>query len=330
MSAGVSGKRAARAVPAFVILAVAIVCLLLFSMKSGSISLSWGELLRGLFVEYDARVAAVYDLRFPRVLISLMSGAVLSCSGLLFQAVLKNPLADPGIIGISGGASFAASVVAAFFPSLYFSAPAFAFVGGALAFLLIYSLSWRGGLDPVRIILIGVAVSAVFAGLSAVVGGIGNASGVSLTVSGLSQRTWSDVRLLCVYAAAGLAPAAALAPACNLMALEDKAVRGLGVNVDVLRACISGVAVLLAAAATAIVGVIGFLALIVPHIARRIIGSDHRLLLPFSALLGAFVLLAADTIGRLLIAPHELSAAVVMSVFGGPFFIALLRRRARS
>jgi iron complex transport system permease protein len=295
-------------------------------MKSGSISVSWRELLRGLFTEYDARVAAIYDLRFPRVLIALLSGAVLSCSGLLLQAALKNPLADPGIIGISGGASFASSVVTAFFPALYFSAPAFAFIGGALAFLVIYSLSWKGGLDPVRIVLVGVAVSAVFAGMTSVIGGMSSASGVSVTVSGLSQRTWGDVRLLCAYSAAGLVPAFLLAPACNLMALDDRAVRGLGVNADALRAGISCAAVLLASSATAIVGVVGFLALITPHAARKIVGGDHRILTPFSALLGAFVLLLADTAGRLIFAPYELSAAVVMSVLGGPFFIFLLRR----
>jgi iron complex transport system permease protein len=326
MTAHAAKNRAARNAAAYVALAAATACLVLFAMKSGSISVTWRELLRGLFVEYDARVSAVYDLRFPRVLIALFSGAVLSCSGLLMQAALKNPIADPGIIGISGGASFAAAVITAFFPALYFSAPAFAFIGGAAAFVIIYSLSWKGGLDPVRIILVGVAVSAVFAGLTSVIGGMSSVSGVSVTVSGLSQRTWGDVRLLGVYSAVGLVPAFLLAPACNLMALEDRAVRGLGVNADALRAGISCAAVWLASSATAIVGVVGFLALITPHVARRVVGNDHRLLTPFSALLGAFVLLFADTAGRLIFAPYELSAAVVMSVLGGPFFIALLRK----
>jgi iron complex transport system permease protein len=308
------------------ILAALILGLLLFAMKTGSISVTWGELTRGLFAEYDPRVAAIYDLRFPRILVALLSGAMLSASGLLLQAVLKNPLADPGVIGISGGAAFAAAVVTAFFPALYFSVPVFAFAGGAAAFILIYSLSWKGGLDPVRIILVGVAVSAVFAGLTSILGGVSNASGVSVTVSGLSQRTWSDVKLLGLYAAVGMIPTFLLAPACNLMALDDTAVRGLGVNADALRAGISGVAVLLVSAATAIVGVIGFLALLAPHMARKIIGSDHRILTPFCVLLGGFILLLADTAGRLIAAPYEISAAVVMSVAGGPFFIILLRR----
>jgi iron complex transport system permease protein len=314
---------------ACLLLAGLILCLLLFALKTGSIPVTWGELLRGLFAEYDPRVAAIYDLRFPRVLVALLSGAMLSASGLLLQAALKNPLADPGIIGISGGAAFAAAMATTFFPALYFSIPLLAFAGGIAAFILIYSLSWKAGLDPVRIILVGVAVSAVFAGLTGVLGGVGNASGVSLTVSGLSQRTWGDVRLLGLYAVIGLIPAFGLSPACNLMALDDAAVRGLGVNADALRACISGAAVLLVSSATAIVGVVGFLALLAPHMSRKIVGSDHRILTPFCVLLGGFILLLADTAGRLIAAPYEIPAAVVMSVFGGPFFIVLLRRGDR-
>jgi iron complex transport system permease protein len=153
-----------------------------------------------------------------------------------------------------------------------------------------------------------------------------NASGISLTVSGLAQRSWSDVRLVAVYAAAGLCSALALSPSCNLMALDDRAVRGLGVRADRLRAIVSLSAVFLVSAATAVVGVVGFLALIVPHMARRAVGSDHRVLTPFCILLGAFILLLADTLGRLVAAPNEISASVVMNVAGGPFFIILLRR----
>jgi iron complex transport system permease protein len=309
-----------------VLLAALTLCLVLFAMKSGSISLSWRALASGLFIEYDARVAAVYDLRFPRILVALLTGASLACSGLLLQAALKNPLADPGIIGISGGAAFTATLVAGFFPALFFMIPLFAFIGGLLSFLLIYSLAWKGGLDPVRIILVGVAVSAVFAGLTSALSGMTNASGVSLSVSGLTQRSWDDVRLLAIYTAAGLLFALLLSAACNLMALDDGTVRGLGYNADFLRFLISCAAVLLASSATAVVGVIGFLALLAPHAARRLIGSDHRALIPFCILLGGFVLLLADSFGRLILAPLEIPASVIMNIAGGPFFIFVLRK----
>ncbi len=319
-------KELIRGIIGCCVLAVLISVLTFAAMKLGSISVTYKELFRGLFIDYDIRVATIYDLRFPRIIVALLGGAALSCSGLLLQAVLKNPLADPGIIGISGGAALTSSIIAALFPMLYFSIPLVAFLGGMAAFSIIYSLSWKGSLDPVRIILVGIAVSAVFAGLGEILGGMGNRSGVSLTVSGLTQLIWSDVRLLTIYSVLGLVLAMILAPACNLMSLEDETVRGLGINIDFLRLMISLVAVLLVAGVTAVVGVIGFLALIVPHIARRLVGSEHRILVPFCILLGGFVLLLADTVGRLIAAPYEIPASVVMSVIGGPFFIILLRK----
>ncbi|MEA4891483.1 MAG: iron ABC transporter permease [Peptococcaceae bacterium] len=311
------------------ILAAMIFILTLIAMKLGSISITYKELFDGLFVAYDKRVATICDLRFPRIVVALLGGAALSCSGLLFQAVLKNPLADPGIIGISGGASLTAAVVSALFPMLYFSIPLFAFMGGLAAFALIYSLSWKGTLDPVRIILIGIAVAAVFAGLGEVLSGISNRSGVSVSVSGLAQLVWADVRILAIYSVIGIAAAFILAPACNLTALDDKTVRGLGVNIDRLRLVISAAAVLLVSGVTAVVGVVGFLALIVPHMARRIVGSDHRILVPFCVLLGGFILLLADTMGRCIAPPSEISASIIMSIVGGPFFVILLKRGDR-
>ena len=311
------------------ILAAMIFALALVAMKLGSISLTWGELFDGLFVSYDKRVATIYDLRFPRIAVALLGGAALSCSGLLFQAVLKNPLADPGIIGISGGASLAAAIVGGLFPMLYFSVPLFAFIGGLAAFALIYSLAWKGSLDPVRIILVGIAVAAVFGGVEQVLGGLTNKAGVSVTISGLSQLVWDDVKLIAIYSAIGIVGALILAPACNLIALDDKTVRGLGVDVDKLRLIISAVAVLLVSGVTAVVGVVGFLALIVPHMARRFIGSDHRVLVPFCVLLGGFILLLADTVGRCIAPPNEIAASIIMSIVGGPFFIILLKRGDR-
>lgn len=322
-------KDALKGLVGCLVLALLIFILALIAMKMGSISISYQELFEGLFVTYDKRVATIYDLRFPRIIVALLGGAALSCSGLLFQAVLKNPLADPGIIGISGGASLAASVISGLFPVLYFSVPLFAFLGGLLAFVLIYSLSWKGSLDPVRIILIGIAVAAVFTGLESVLGGLTDRTGVSVSVSGLAQLVWSDVAMMAVYSIVGLVLALVLSPVCNLLALDDKTVRGLGVNVDLVRFVISVAAVLLVSGVTAVIGVVGFLALIVPHMARRIVGSDHRILVPFCILLGGFVLLLADTVGRCISPPNEIAASVIMSIVGGPFFIILLKRGDR-
>ena len=188
-------------------------------------------------------------------------------------------------------------------------------------------------MSPLRIILVGVAVNAMFTGLmSAFNSGTGsNYSGVaSIVNANITQKTWDDFRTLALYAAIGLIASLFVTGQCNLLALEDKTARGLGVNVTRSRIIISVIAVALASISTAIIGPISFLGLIVPHIARLLVGSDHRVLVPYSVLLGAFTLLLADTLGRTIAAPYEISAAVVMSVVGGPFFILLLRGAKQS
>ncbi|WP_317854445.1 iron ABC transporter permease [Chakrabartyella piscis] len=319
-------KKIGAGIAGCLIMAVLIVILTFTAMKLGSIEVTYKELFDGLFVAYDKRVTVIYNLRFPRIIVALLGGASLALSGLLFQAILKNPLADPGIIGISGGAAFTSALVSAIFPMFYFATPIFAFVGGFATFLLIYSLAWKGSLDPLRIILVGIVISAVLVGLTEIVGQMANRTGVSVVVGGLSQLVWNDVKVLTIYSVIGIVGALIFAPACNILALEDKTVRSLGINVDLLRFGISVVAVILVSGITAVVGIVGFLALIAPHIARKLMGSDHKILVPFSGLLGGFLLLLADTIGRIIAAPNEISAAIIMSVLGGPFFIWLLRR----
>lgn len=322
-------RKKAQAALSFVVMGVLLVGLFFAAVNIGSLKISFPELLRGLFVEYDETVATIYDLRFPRIVISMLAGAAIAVSGVLFQAVLKNPLADPGIIGISSGASFAAVLITAFAPGLFFFTPLFAFLGGVAAFALVYSLSWKGGLSPLRIILVGVAVDAMFTGLANGLNSMngGNMSGVAAIVNGnITMKTWDDVHTLVPYVAVGLILALLFTKMCNLLSLEDKTARGLGVNVNAMRMVISVIAVLLASISTAVAGVISFLGLIVPHIGRLLVGSDHRALVPFSALFGAFTFLLADTIGRTIAAPYEVSASIIMSVVGGPFFIILLRR----
>jgi iron complex transport system permease protein len=313
----------------FAILGLLLAGLLFAAVNLGSIRVSFPELLKGLFVTYDDKVAVIFDLRFPRIIVAVLSGAALAVSGVLFQAVLKNPLADPGIIGVSAGASFTAVLVVMFFPAWFFISPLFAFIGGVAACFLVYSLSWSSGLSPLRIILVGVAINAVFTGLLEAVNYMtgGQQSVVAAIVSAnISMKTWADANTLVWYVIIGLLGALAVSGKCNILSLEDKTVRNLGVNVDVYRVAISAIAVLLAGIATAVVGVISFVGLIVPHIARLLVGSNHRALIPFSILLGSFTVLLADTAGRVIAAPYEIPASIIMAVVGGPFFIFLLRR----
>lgn len=313
----------------FVLTAVALFVLFIFAVNTGSLKVAPSELFSGLFIEYNPDVATIYDLRFPRIFIAMLGGAATAVSGVLLQAVMKNPLADPGIIGVSSGASLVAVIVTAFFPSLFFLTPMLAFIGGLVAFLLVYSLSWKGGLSPLRIILVGVAVNALCTGLMSAFNSATGSSytGVaSIVNANITQKTWDDFQTLAVYVVIGLVASFFVTNQCNLLSLEDKTARSLGMNVTRSRIVISVIAVLLASISTAVVGAISFLGLIVPHIARLLVGSNHKVLVPYSILLGAFTLLLADTIGRTVASPYEISAAVVMSVIGGPFFIFLLRR----
>lgn len=313
----------------FVLTAVGLFVLFIFAVNTGSLKVTPSELFSGLFIEYNPDVATIYDLRFPRIFIAMLGGAATAVSGVLLQAVMKNPLADPGIIGVSSGASLVAVIVTAFFPSLFFLTPMLAFIGGLIAFMLVYSLSWNGGLSPLRIILVGVAVNALCTGLMSAFNSATGSSytGVaSIVNANITQKTWDDFQTLAVYVVIGLIASFFVTNQCNLLSLEDKTARSLGMNVTRSRIVISVIAVLLASISTAVVGAISFLGLIVPHIARLLVGSNHKVLVPYSILLGAFTLLLADTIGRTVASPYEISAAVVMSVIGGPFFIFLLRR----
>lgn len=318
-----------KIVLSFFIIIFLLIALFFISSNTGSIKVTYPELFKGIFIEYNEQVSIIYDLRFPRIVIAILGGGALAVSGVLFQAVLKNPLADPGILGISSASTFVSVLIVSFLPKLFFLSPLFAFLGGIIACVIVYALAYKGGFSPLRIILVGVAVNAVFTGLSSsfnTMSGQDYSGAAAIVNANISMKTWEDVRLLAIYTIIGLLLSLILVNKCNLMALEDKTIRGLGVNVNIVRGIISAVAVLLASITTAVMGTISFVGLIVPHIGRLIVGNDHKYLIPFSTLLGAFIMLFADTVGRVIIYPYEISPAVIMSVVGGPFFILLLKR----
>lgn len=315
----------------FSVTIIFLIVLFFISVTTGSINMSIGRLFRGIFIKRDPDVATIWDLRFPRVLIAMMAGASISTSGALLQSVMKNPLTDPGIIGISSAASLFSLIIATFFPAMYFSIPFFAVGGGLIAYFLIYFLAWDGGVNPVKLILVGVALNMTFVGFGeffkAAGGGGANLSKVQSIVQGnIAQKTWGDVRLLFIFTLIGLIISFVLWKKCNILSLEDKTARSLGVNVDRDRFIVALVAIVLVSISTAVVGVIGFLGLIVPHISKILVGSNHKVKLPYTMVLGAAVLLISDTVGRSIFAPYEIPAAVIMAIVGGPFFIFLLRR----
>ncbi|MFU0790243.1 MAG: putative heme-iron transport system permease protein IsdF [Virgibacillus proomii] len=305
---------------------------IVLSATSGSIHVSLVELIQGLISGTNDNVEVIKDLRLPRIIIAIFAGAALSVSGVLIQAVMKNPLAEPGIIGVSSGAEFMSMLMVSIFPTLFFYTPLFAFLGGSIAFFLVYSFSWKSGLNPLRMILIGVAIHAIFTSLSQTFnyrGSYTSSMVQEVTTSTLSMKKWADVEIIVVYGTIGLILAFLVFAWCNYLALEDKTAKSLGLNVNVARFVISSIAVLLAGIATVTAGLFLFVGLLVPHIGRILVGTDHKVLIPFSAILGALLILLSDTLGRIIIAPNEIPASIIMALIGGPFLILLLRKSDR-
>src|SRR5690625_2363173 len=316
----------------FIVVLLLIPLTIIYAAKTGSIEITSIELIKGLFTGTDNNVAIIKDLRFPRIIISLFAGAALAVSGVLLQAVMRNPLAEPGIIGVSSGAAFVTILMVSFFPALFFYTPLFAFLGGALAFLLVYMFSWKSGLNPLRMILIGVAINAIFTGLTELfkmANPSSLTSSISVTMSTLSMKTWNEVEIISLYGLIGLVLAFLLFSWCNHLGLEDKTLQNLGFQTNRARFVISIVAVLLASVATAIAGMFTFVGLLIPHIGRSLVGTNHKVLIPFSAIIGALLILLADTLGRTVMAPIEIPASVLIAVIGGPFLIFLLRKSER-
>ncbi len=325
------GKRGeiVKVVLAFVITAALLVVFAVLAASIGGIHVSFVQLLRGIFIEYDEDVYIILQLRFPRIFVAILGGMAMAVAGVITQAVMRSPLADPGIIGISAGSAFVAVLVTAFAPALGFLSPLFSFAGGVLAFVIVYALSWKGGLSPIRLILVGVAVNALFTGLSEAFNqmtGNSYSGAASIVESNISLKNWDDVKTLAIYVAVGAVGCVFTARKCNLLALSDRLACSIGVNVTSNRLQVSVVAVFLASAATAVVGSISFLGLVVPHIARLLVGNDHKKLIPYSALLGALFFLVADTVGRWIAYPYEIGVSIIMSIVGGPLFIVLLLR----
>lgn len=313
-------RRKKKAIGAFAVTGLLLIATILFSINTGSLSIS------------GANIDIIMDLRIPRILISIVGGAGIAVSGVLLQAVMKNPLADPGILGISAGSSLSAILITGLVPSMYFLTPIFSFIGGVVACFLVYTLSWKDGLSAFRIILVGITINTVFVALidcaESLMGG--NNALASFTESRLSMKGWDDFYMLLTYSVVFVVLGVLLASRCDLLALEDRTVGSLGINVTALRIKVSAVAVFLAAICTSVLGTVSFLGLLAPYIGRMLVGNGHKTLIPYSMIAGALLMLLADTTGRTIAAPNEISAAVIMAVIGGPCFIVLLRRASGS
>jgi iron complex transport system permease protein len=325
-------RPAARRLAWLLLCLVALALLCFLSVAVGVRETSFDDILAGLSGRADDLSQAAVVARLPRTVLAVLIGAALALSGATMQAVTRNPLADPGILGVTGGAALAVVVGITFFglshPYAYL---VWAIVGAAAAAAFVYLVgSIGGGASPLKLALAGAATSAATLSLVGAVllprvnvaeefrqwqiGGVGGATWDRVTVIGVPLL----IAAFCCFL---------LARGMNSLALGDDVATGLGEHVTRTRLLSAVVAVVLAGAATAVAGPIAFVGLVIPHLCRLLVGTDHRWLLPFSAVAGAALLVAADVIGRIVTRPTEIPVGIVTALVGAPFFIWIVRRQ---
>ncbi|HVT43156.1 MAG TPA: iron ABC transporter permease [Thermoanaerobaculia bacterium] len=272
------------------------------------------------------------QIRLPRVLLAALVGAILAGAGATFQTMLRNPLADPFILGVSGGAACGAAIASAFRLARYPGVvPAFAFAGACLAIAVVLALSRRHGTsDPVRLLLAGLVLNAFFSALIllalALTAGSDLTSALRWMMGSLAGAVWTDVRLLSIAFVVSFALLVTVAGDLRMLDFGEDDARSRGVPLERVRLTAFLAASLATGAAVAVSGIIGFVGLLVPHAIRLVLPRDYRLLLPLSVLGGATLLVASDTLARVMVAPAELPIGAVTAFLGVPFFLILLRR----
>ena len=329
-----------RRIPGLLLLAAGVLAAAAIAAGVGSSDLTLHDVVIALAGGGDASTRGiVIDFRLARVLLAACVGAALAAAGASYQAVLRNPLADPFILGVSGGAALGAVLFIAAAPSAgltdSIARPAAAFFGAVVTLILLFALARvQGRTETTALLLTGVVLNALDSAVIQFFVSAGDPARFQGTLSflmgAMNAPSWRTLATVFVLVAFGLAVLFAHAHTLNLLTLGDEEAAQLGVGVDRARWTIVLAASLVTAAAVAFTGIIGFVGLIVPHAMRGIFGPDHRVLLPASALGGAATLMLADAAARTLMAPTELPVGVVTALVGGPFFLTLLMRRLRA
>lgn len=330
-------SRHKRGLLVMLVLTLLIVIVFIISVNTGYIRLTPLDLLKTLFGKGTAKQELIlFDFRLPRIVISILIGAGLAVSGAVMQGVFRNALADPGILGINAGAGLMVMLLISFYPTTsaapVFLLPIVAFVGAACTAALIYALAYKRhqGISPIRLLLTGVALAA---GVSAAM--------IVLTLrldpdkyqfvatwlaGSIWGTSWKFVLSLLPWIVILLPYVIYKARVLNVLNLGEQTATGLGAAVTKEQFRLLAAAVGLAAASVAVSGGIGFVGLVGPHLARRLAGPKHQLMLPASALLGSLLVITADTIGRWILQPSEIPTGIVVAVIGAPYFLYLLAR----
>ena len=335
-----------RAPLTFAVLTVALLVVAVVSAGTGQLHVPPAEVVGSVLHHLGLDVgplpghpngdAALWSIRFPRVVMAVLVGASLAAAGAVMQGVFGNPLAEPGVLGVSSGAAVAASCTIVFGITVLgnWTLAAFAFAGGLVTALLVYALSRADGrTEVVTLVLTGVALNAFTGAGLAFLTFLGDQQAreqiVFWQLGSLNGSRWTSVGVVAPLVAVGLAGVLLVARRLDLLALGDRAARHVGVDVERLRLVCVVLVALLAAAAVAFCGVIAFVGLVVPHLVRMVCGPGHRVLVPASALGGAVLLLGADLVARTAVPYADLPIGMLTSLVGSPFFFWLLRRSRR-
>jgi iron complex transport system permease protein len=328
---------------ALTVLLVALAIVLVFAIGMGATKIGVREVLGALVQWHHSNSTdsvILFEIRLPRVLASVLVGSALSVAGLLFQGLFRNPMADPYVIGSSGGAAFGAGVGLFLLPHFSFlgfgATAAMAFAGSAATIALVYWLARIGGRVPVvTLLLAGFAVSTMLSYSTYFLVVLDDNFGLKTRVLAswltgvIAIPQWTQLEITAAMIAFGLVSALPLTRRLNTLALGDDYARQVGMHVEGTHLAIILAASLITAAAVSLGGVISFVGLIVPHMARLVMGPNHVRLLPVTAILGAIFLALADTLARTLLAPSEIPVGLLTAFIGGPFFLYLLRRTRR-
>ncbi|WP_242235949.1 iron ABC transporter permease [Bacillus cereus group sp. BfR-BA-01316] len=281
------------------------------------------------------KLSILREIRLPREVAAIFVGAGLAVSGAIMQGLTRNPLADPGLLGLTGGANAALALTLAFNPSIsYLYLTLACFIGAAIGAIMVFGIGMvkKGGLSPLRIVLAGAAVSAFLLAISE---GIGIYFKISQDVSmwtagGVIGTTWSQLKIIIPVISISIFIAILLAKKLTVLSFSEEVAIGLGQKIIVIKTILFIIIILLAGASVALVGNMAFIGLMIPHMVRPIVGPDYRFVIPMSAIAGASFMLLADTIGRTINAPYETPVAAIVAIVGLPVFLFIVRKGGRT
>ncbi|WP_342431604.1 iron ABC transporter permease [Neobacillus sp. FSL H8-0543] len=306
------------------------------AMVIGAANITFQDVWLALFSIKDGdKISIIREIRLPREIAAIAVGAALSVAGAIMQGITRNPLADPGLLGLTAGANAALAITIAFLPSAnYIIITITCFIGAAVGTMMVFGIGAikKGGFSPLRIILAGAAVSAF---LYAIAEGIGIFFKISKNVSmwtagGMIGTSWGQLQIIVPFIVVGIIISLCLSRQLTILSLNEEVAVGLGQKTTQIKGILFIVIILLAGASVALVGNMAFIGLMVPHVVRAMVGTDYRYILPMSAISGATFMLFADTLGRTINSPFETPVAALLATIGLPFFLVIVRKGGKA